>query len=172
MTKLSKLLYFLDFTHFRETSYPSIGLKYYAFRNGPVPKELWLEMKDGVAPEDFKGKLSLVVKRDESGSGFKELEIRAAGQPDDSVFSPRELGILKKLSYIFRDARAWAMSEVSHLPRQPWDTTIKESGENGLIDYLLSVDERTGVSLDYADVCLREHLEVVRNLDIEPTKQR
>ena len=63
MTKISKLLYFFDFTHFKQTGYPAIGLEYFAFKNGPVPKKLWLELKDGIVPNDFKAKLALLEKK-------------------------------------------------------------------------------------------------------------
>ncbi len=59
MTKMSKLLFFFDFKHFKETGYPAIGLDYFAFERGPVPKKLWLELKDRNVPEDFKRKLAL-----------------------------------------------------------------------------------------------------------------
>lgn len=169
-TKLSKLLYFLDFTHFKETGYPSIGLKYYAFQKGPVPKDFWLEVKDGNVPEDFRGKLALIRRTDDLAPSFKEIEFRAISDSDLSVFTPREVEILNKLAFVFRDAKAWDMSEVSHLPKQPWDITIKEHGENCPIDYLLSIDEQSEVSLDDAKESLKEHFEAVRNFYLEPSK--
>lgn len=169
-TKLSKLLYFLDFTHFKETGYPSIGLKYYAFQKGPVPKDFWLEVKDGNVPEDFRGKLALIQRTDDLAPRFKEIEFRAISDSDLSVFTPREVEILNKLAFVFRDAKAWDMSEVSHLPKQPWDITIKEHGENCPIDYLLSIDEQSEVSLDDAKESLKEHFEAVRNFYLEPSK--
>jgi len=170
LTKLSKLLYFLDFTHFNQTGYPSIGLDYYAFQKGPLPKDFWLEIKDGNVPEDFRGKLALIPMTDDFTPNYKELKIRAIKSPDLSVFTPREIKILENLAFIFRDARAGEISEVSHLPKQPWDITIKKSGENCLIDYLLAIDEKSEISLDVATESLKEHFEVVRNFGIEPTK--
>ncbi len=169
-TKLSKLLYFLDFTHFKQTGYPSIGLNYYAFHMGPVPKDFWLEVRDGKVPEDFKGKLVLVTKRDDVDPGFKEIEFQAKAKPDMSIFTPREATILEKLAFVFKDARARDMSEVSHLPKQPWDITIRTHGENHPIDYLLSIDETTEVSLDYARESLADYRETARNLHLKPTK--
>lgn len=170
-TKLAKLLYFLDFDHFKQTGYPSIGLKYYAFTWGPVPREFWLEVKDGNVPEDFEGKLVMVPRIDELElSSKKGFEFRAVSEPNLSVFTPREKKILDRLADIYRDAKAWQISEVSHIPKQPWDITLKESGENCLIDYLLAIDEKSEVSLDEARDSLKEHFEVVQNLGIEPSK--
>ncbi len=170
LTKLSKLLYFLDFMHFKQTGYPSIGLNYYAFPKGPLPKDFWLEIKDGNVPEDFRGKLALIPKTDDLAPNFKEIEVRAIKGPDLSIFTPRETKILDDLAFIFKEARAWEISEVSHLPKQPWDVTIKNIGEKCLIDYLLSIDEKSEVRLDDARESLKEHFEAVRNFGLEPTK--
>jgi len=170
LTKLSKLLYFLDFTHFNQTGYPSIGLNYYAFQKGPVPRDFWLEIKDGDVPEDFRGKVALIPRTDEFAPNYKEMEIRAIKSPDLSIFTPRETKILDDLAFIFKEARAWEISEVSHLPKQPWDITKKKSGENCLIDYLLAIDEKSEISLDEARDSLKEHFEAIRNFGLEPTK--
>lgn len=168
--KLSKLLYFLDFMHFKQAGYPSIGLEYYAFDWGPVPKDFWLEIKDGNVPDDFKGKLGLIPKTDDLAPSYKEIEVRAIAKPDLSVFTPREIKILGDLAFVFKKARARDISEVTHLPKQPWDITIKKSGKNKPIDYLLSIDEKSEVSPGDAKESLKEHFEAVRNFDLNPTK--
>ena len=168
--KLSKLLYFLDFIHFKQTGYPSIGLEYYAFERGPVPKDFWAEIKDANVPEDFKGKIELILKTDDFAPGYKEVEVHALEKPDLFVFTQREIKILEYLAFVYKEARASDISEVTHLPKKPWDITIKNKGKNKLIDYLLGIDEESAVSLDYAADSLKEHFEVVHNFGIEPTK--
>ena len=168
--KLSKLLYLLDFTHFNETGYPSIGLRYYAFEKGPVPRDFWLEIRDANLPEDFKGKIRLIRRTDDFAPSYKEVEIHALEKPDLSVFTPRETKILENLAFMYKEATGSDMSEVTHLPKQPWDITVKRSGKNKVIDYLLAIDEKSGVSLDEARDYLKEHFEVVHNFSIEPTK--
>ena len=170
MTKLLKLLYFLDFTHFKQTGYPCIGLKYYSFQRGPVPKDFWLEIRDGNVPEDFRDKLALIPRKDDLNQDFREIEFQAKANPDLSIFSPRELEILDNLAFVFKDARAWEMAEVTHLPQQPWDTTIREKGKNRLIDYLLAIDEESEVDLEDARESLKEHFEVLSNFQLEPSK--
>lgn len=170
LTKLSKLLYFLDFTHFNQTGYPSIGLDYYAFEWGPVPRDFWSEIKDGSVPEDFKGKLALIPKTDDFSPSYKEIEVRAIENPDLSVFTSREMKILEDLAFIYKEARGRDISEVTHLPKQPWDITVKKSGKYKLIDYLLGIDEKSKVSLDEARESLKEHFEAVRNFGLKPTK--
>src|SRR5260370_37737235 len=50
--KLFKLLYLLDFTHFRETGRSVTGLVYHAWRMGPVPLSLmqeWDQLESDIA---------------------------------------------------------------------------------------------------------------------------
>lgn len=171
LTKLSKLLYFLDFIHFKQLGYPSIGLEYYAFDKGPVPREFWSEIKDGNVPEDFEGKLALIPKADALPPYDKEIEVHAIEKADLSIFTPREIEILEDLTFIYKEANARDISEVTHLPKQPWDITRKTTGKNKLIDYLSSIDEKSEIGLDYAVDSLKEHFELVHNLGIEPTEQ-
>ncbi len=170
MSKILKLLYFLDFKHFKQTGYPSIGLKYDAFRKGPVPRSFWLEIKDGNVPEDFKDKLALLIKRDDLDQRSKEIEFRNIVDPDLSIFTQREKEILDNLAFVFKEARAWEMSEVTHLKNEPWDRTIKKCGENRPIDYILAIDREAEISLDDAKESVKEHFEAVNNLYLDPTK--
>ena len=168
--KLSKLLYFLDFMHFNQTGYPSIGLKYYAFEKGPVPKDFWLEIRDANVPEDFKGKIALIRRTDDFAPNYKEVEVRALEKPDLSVFTPREIKMLEDLAFVYEEATASDMSEVTHLPKQPWDITKKQKGINKPIDYLVSISEESAVSLEDARESLKEHRETVYSFDLKPTK--
>ncbi len=45
-TKILKLLYFLNFTHFKQTSKSVTGLDYFAWEMGPVPKVLFEERSE------------------------------------------------------------------------------------------------------------------------------
>lgn len=170
LTKLSKLLYFLDFTHFKQTGYPSIGLNYYTFERGPVPRDFWAEIKDCNVPEDFAGKFALILKTDDFSPSYKEIEIRAIEKPDLSVFTPREIKILEDLAFIFKEAKGRDISEVTHLPKQPWEITLKNVGKNKLIDYMLGLDEKAEIHSDEARESLKEHFEIVRNFNLKPTK--
>ena len=167
-----KLLYFLDFTHFKQTGYPSIGLEYYAWGKGPVPKEFWIEVKDGIIPDDFEGKFAIFIRENQEDpiSSYKELLFKAIAKPDLTVFSPREIKILEYLADVYRDTPAYLMAEVTHLRNEPWDTTKKTKGLNNPIDYLLCIDEEAEISLDEAKETLREHFAVVHNFRIEPTQ--
>ncbi len=135
-TKLYKLLYYLDFTHFKETGKSVTGYNYFAWDFGPVPKTLYEELDcvEENLPEEFKKKIN-ITKLD------KFHEIRAKAPINIAVFSKREIRILKELSDIFKYDRAKDMKEISHLKGDPWDRTIEEKGEYQKIDYFLSLDD-------------------------------
>jgi uncharacterized phage-associated protein len=155
-TKLSKLLYFLDFTHAKQTGYPAIGLEYNAFPKGPVPKKFWLEIKDGNVPADFKTYLKIVTRKDDFSPDYRELNFIAKTAPDITVFTPREQKILDELAFIYMDATAPEMSEISHLPNEPWDMTYRSKGKNAVIDYKLASESPK----------LNEHFEAVKNFNL------
>ncbi|MBM3182307.1 MAG: DUF4065 domain-containing protein [Chloroflexi bacterium] len=170
MTKLMKLLNFFEFEHFGQTGYPSIGLRYYAFEKGPAPKRFWLEVKDGVPPSDLKEKVAISIK--DWGHGKKELEFiaRINAQVDFSIFTPREKKILEKLAYIYKDATAKTMSDISHEDDMPWEITKREKGLNAEIDYLLVVDESSAIDREIAKENLQDHFIVLKAFDVEPVK--
>lgn len=166
--KMFKLLYFLDFMHFKQTGRPVTNQNYYAWKFGPAPKDLWHELKEGKVPEDFRPYLSVETykfdENDKQGFNFK-----AKKNPDLAVFTPRERQILEKLAFIFKDATPNQMTEISHLPKQPWDRTIKEKGESALIDYLLALEPDDPISEVEAKEIQREREEMFKNFPLKPT---
>src|SRR5271157_793245 len=126
MTKLMKLLNFFDFEHFNQTGYPSIGLEYFAFEKGPVPKKFWLEVKDGNVPDDLRDKVTINVKYGEHGRKEMEFIAKAGAKVDFTIFTRREIKILENLAYIYKDANAKTMSDVSHEDNWPWEITRRE----------------------------------------------
>ena len=170
-TKLMKLLNFFDFEHFNQTGYPSIGLEYFAFEKGPVPKKFWLEVKDATPPEDL-DKLVKIITRQWGNNNYKELEFvaRTGAKVDFSIFTEREKNILNSLAFIYKNATASEMSEISHQENLPWEKTIKEKGQNAEIDYLLALDEKSGITYKEAEETLDDYFETLKAFKIEPVK--
>jgi len=140
ITKLMKLLYFLDFTHFKQTGKSVTGLDYYAWKKGPVPSRLWREIINIDKHDDLKRTISLSGDKEE----FQEIKAKEKFNPE--YFSKRELKLLKDIALIFKDARAEDMVKVAHLPNDPWDRTIKNMGKDAMIDYMLALDNRDSLS--------------------------
>jgi uncharacterized phage-associated protein len=146
-TKLFKLLYFLDFIHFRETGKSVTGLDYYAWDKGPVPQDLFHELKQ--PNKDLQEAVTLLEKSADEDD--KLCRVIAKKPFDPSFFSRREMKIMKNLSFIFKEALAKDMVEITHLTGAPWDKTIKEKGPGKQIDYSLAVDGSKG-SLSWEEI--------------------
>jgi uncharacterized phage-associated protein len=131
-TKLLKLLYFLDFKHFKQTGKSVTGLDYFAWEMGPVPRELFEELSGNMGP-DLRASIHELPK-----GGFQQISPKK--QFDDQHFSKNEMKLLEEISFIFNDAKADDMIESSHLRNEPWDLTIKQKGEFKQIDYMLAID--------------------------------
>lgn len=140
LTKLMKLLYFLDFKHFRETGKSVTGLYYDAFERGPLPLDFYKELVDPHGlPEDLAAVIS--IYNPDEAKGFRKVVAKPKAKFDHSHFSEREERILKQVEFIFRYARARDMTESSHLRNEPWEVTLRTKGRRASIDYMLAVDE-------------------------------
>lgn len=157
-TKLYKLLYFLDFFHFKEVGRPVTDLEYFAWNFGPVPTKLFFEIKEKKAPKEI---LKCIIEERDKLTGEKEgLSFKSLQSPDLDVFSERENEILKKVADIFRDAKAKDMTEITHLKNEPWHRTLQTKGEKARIDYLLSLDKDAKIHEDLA----RERLKLSKEM--------
>ncbi len=153
-TKLMKLLYFLDFKHFKQTGKSVTGIDYFAWEMGPVPKNLFVEISGHMRAD-----LQKAITIQPSGEKFQKIQSKS--KFDSQYFSPKELKLLEEIAFIFKDARAEDMIESSHLENQPWDRTFKEKGKYQKIDYMLAVDSDV-VSLPYNEASerLNERMEI------------
>lgn len=168
-TKLSKLLFFLDFEHFKQTGYPSIGLNYHAFDKGPVPKKFWLEIKEGITPRDFRESL-MIERTSDVDEEYKELKFIAKISPDMRVFSPREKNILERLAEMYKTATASQLSEITHLKNTPWDKSYRQgAGRNSPIDYHLALDDDATCDYNVASEQLNEFFAVQKKFSTSPT---
>ncbi len=170
MTKTFKLLNWFDFEHFCETGYPAIGLEYETFPKGPVPKALWLEVKDGKVPEDFKKFIGIHIEHySDDNQDNAEYLFRAKTKIDMTVFTKREKDILERLKLQFKTCTATMMSDISHEKNRPWYITKERYGLNKPIDYLLALGKPHCIQKEIAQETLNEHLEMLNNFHLKPT---
>jgi uncharacterized phage-associated protein len=135
--KLFKLLYFLDFQHYRDTGRSVTGLDYFAWKMGPVPVALFEELD---APRgDWHGRVTFEEVRTAKGPMFHP---RAEVQFDATHFTKRELALMESLAREFRDANAEDMVEATHLenlPRQqeiPYDYALRKQDRELLKEFI------------------------------------
>jgi uncharacterized phage-associated protein len=141
-TKLFKLLYFLDFIHFKKYGASVTGYDYIAMPRGPVPIELYEQITNNRMPEEFTKAFSVIEEKDDDDES-KGFKIILKAKPDMEWFSPNEHQILEEVAFIFKDSTATEISEITHLKNTPWDRTKNEKGTNKTIDYFLALDDET-----------------------------
>ncbi len=163
LIKLFKLLYFLDFTHFRQTARSVTGLVYSALPRGPVPEILYREIK---TQHVLDGKITIHEYSEietETGKAYTPAKIEVKGTFNPRFFTKRELRLMEQLAFIFMEAKAEQMSDVSHLKGQPWHVTKTRHGIGSPIDYLLSLDGSDEQQLSKEEVVARmEESEEIR----------
>jgi len=159
--KLLKLLYFLDFRHFKETGKSVTGLDYSAWKMGPVPVSFFEELSG-----NMKSDLSEAIKISTIGN----LQKIIPRKDFDSInFSKREKKILEYLVYIFKTAKAKDMIESAHFKNSPWEKTKNEKGLFQPIDYFLAIDDSpASISFEDAQDRVRERDEMYKSFGTGP----
>lgn len=147
--KLIKLLYLLDFEHFRQTGTSVTGLEYRAMEMGPVPMQLYEEW--AALEADFADAIDIVP---EKVVDFVRESVRPKRAFDDSHFTKRELRLMATLADRFRDDFSKPMINFTHAERGPW-AAIWDNGNGNLerIPYTLAIhsgDPHAEVVLDAA----------------------
>lgn len=135
--KLFKLLYLLDFAHFRETGRSVTGMDYVAWPLGPVPLDLAQEW------EQLKPDLAAVVDivPEKVIDHVRELVVPKATL-DDSPFTRRELTLMERIVRDHAQDLSKPMVNVTHAERGPWATIWDNGrGSNERIPYTLAVAE-------------------------------
>ncbi len=118
--KLMKLIYFLDFVHYRDRGRSVTGLDYFAWEFGPMPRLLWNEW---MTPEpDFRSRFRVVKKDFPIG---RDLTLKIRGKMDESVFAPTEYKLMVDLAKEhFRDSPEEMIDEM-HFDIGPWEHVWK-----------------------------------------------
>ncbi|HKZ10740.1 MAG TPA: Panacea domain-containing protein [Rhodanobacteraceae bacterium] len=133
--KLFKLLYLLDFEHFRQTGRSVTGLDYRAWKMGPVPAALvqqWDELDDDLA---------MAIRIEPRPVIDYVRENVVALQPfNDEHFSKRELRLLQEIAERFRDTLSEKMIDVTHAENGAWAKTWDGgNGNDNTIPYTLAI---------------------------------
>ena len=155
--KLFKLLCFLDFEHYRQTGYPSIGLEYLAWPMGPVPVDFDNELDNPGA--DLLAAVRLTPRKDRDSGALVRLDIAPKRNFDPRFFSKRELRLMRELMLYWNDARGEDMTEVSHLRGLPWAVVYRNGlGKGQRIPYNLALGSQAitdGATIDADELAYR-----------------
>ena len=159
MIKLFKLLYLLDFTHFKMTGRSVTGLDYYAEKIGPVP----LNVHEKLDLLEYEYDLLKKININKTLDGLI-LTCNPEIKFDIAHFSKRELQIMENLAQEYKYHRANKITEASHLENQPWDKIFNHSKykqKEKQIPYELAVPEK-----EYKKVMAiaKEHQQIIGSL--------
>lgn len=134
--KLFKLLYMLDFEHFRMTGLSVTGADYAAWKFGPVPEVLQEELED--PDPDFRHALSFVQDRRRDAIRYF---VRPLVDFDEASFTERQLRLMADLASKFREVPGDAI-DVWNAFHGAWMRVWAEgAGRNKKIPYELALDE-------------------------------
>lgn len=140
-TKLFKLLYFLDFEHFKVTGRSVTGLSYHAWKMGPVPQELFDEIE---SPEPDMAE-ALRISEIPTQRGRPMLTFNPTRAFSREHFTSREMRLLESLAKEYYYTSTDDMIEATHLENQPWHRVYEVEGNKfGEIpyEYVLRADEK------------------------------
>jgi len=148
--KLFKLLYLLDFEHFRQTGRSVTGMEYRAWKMGPVPIELMQEW------DELEGDLAAAITiRPKKVIDYERYEVTANVAFDPSAFSKRELSLMEQIAAQYRDTLSEKMIDVTHAENGAWDKVwAGGEGNDHTINYRLAVaddDPNRAAVLEAAD---------------------
>lgn len=127
VTKMNKLLFYVDFLAFKRRGLGITGLKYRAMQFGPVPQD-WGRLYgslQGITMEEC------MVSDNTNG-----IKLQMTEQPDDSSLDDFEMGIIKDVIAQFKTMNARDISEFSHRERG-W---LDNQSDRTPIDYNYAFD--------------------------------
>jgi hypothetical protein len=110
--------------------------------DGTRAKDLFEELN---APRPDMSAALVLMQTSETDPDFttKRLLIKPRRSFDPDCFTLRELAAMERLAEIFREATADHMSEVSHVPGEPWHKVFKvDKRPQALIPYALVLDSQ------------------------------
>ena len=139
--KLFKLLYFLDFGHFRQAGRSVTGLEYFAWKMGPVPKSLYDKIN---SPGKLKKFFAFTQERfsDSDFASDKVMRISPKINFDENLFSKRELRIMNHLADLYKNLKAKDMTAISRDRKGPWRKALKEGNRpRQIIPYECALDD-------------------------------
>lgn len=141
-TKLFKLLFFLDFEHFKEVGRSVTGLSYNAWRMGPVPTKLLNEVEAESDSKESQTDLSKAVeiKHIAVGKSHPMMTFTPLVEFNRQLFSKREIKLLEHIAKENYHLLGEQMVEKTHLPTLPWHRVHQlERNELGEIPYRYAI---------------------------------
>ena len=157
-TKLYKLLYFLDFEHFKETGRSVTGLEFQAWEMGPVPVALEEELEN--PKDDFIENIEISIRQNKKGYN-PSTDLIPRTKFNSKHFTKRELRILKDVVERFALCSTEELISLTHREGQPWHRVWEVENQHFVkipYEYVLEENEK-----DYIQSLEVEREEILNN---------
>ena len=149
--KLNKLLYYIDFEHYKKYGRPILGDVYIRMEHGPVPSfsyslfnMAFRDKKDDEVSKELRDSIEI------KSTKIQDFNINAIypkkKELNSSLFSKSELEIMKDVASKYASKTGTTMSRETHKEDTPWNKT----SEMQVIDYNLILDKNS-ISKEYVD---------------------
>jgi uncharacterized phage-associated protein len=139
-TKLFKLLFLLDFEHFKAAGRTVTGNDYFALPRGPVPLALHNEFDLEESQADFESSVDIETQ---DFFGHKRLLVKPKKNFDASIFTKREIQLLSQIATSYRTQTAKEMVDVTHAENGAWDKVYRGGSGIGVkIPYNLAFENQ------------------------------
>lgn len=133
--KLFKLLYLVDFEHFKQTGLSITGMEYRAWKMGPVPAALvqqWDELD-----QDLAAAIDIVPER-VIDYVRERVVSKVPFRPD--LFTKRELKLMREVAQRHENQMSAAMIDVTHAENGAWSKVWNNgAGNDEVIRYELAL---------------------------------
>lgn len=162
LTKLLKLVYLLDELSTKESGIPFLGLNYKVWQAGPVNRDLYIDINDGV--KIFKDYFT--VKRDDRSS-----QIISIKDFNDDEFSDCEIALLEKFVQLFKFTSGQDLVNLTHRPSSLWYKKAKETGLLELFNEGMTNSSEVELNLEDLLVGQDEKFKIFKeNIEFQKTK--
>lgn len=136
-TKLFKLLYILDERSIVETGIPISWLKYNVYEMGPVPENIWINIKTG---NELLGDYFDVLEKD------GKYQILPVSRADLSEFSKREAELIEEVINEYGASATENIIDYLHEEKSLWYKIVKENNisfkHSPATDYVIDLTDR------------------------------
>jgi len=165
--KLNKLLYYIDFEHYKKYGRPILGDIYIRMSQGPVPSFSYnlfnIAFKNdgnGMTTASKTLKDVVVVKQERVGDySINAIYPKKDKIFDRTLFSKSELQIMEKIASKYKNKTGTSISRETHKVDTPWSKTP----EMQPIDYNLILD-KDSISKEYIDFWREQEKELDSSL--------
>ena len=131
LTKALKLLYLLDETSIKETGVPFSWMEYKAWKMGPVPKELYTELRDILPHEKEVIYLSKFIKVEKRSNPVSSESpdcyfITAKHNFSEDEFSEYDMELMDRILREYGHLAGSEIIDMLHTQGSLWDTVVKD----------------------------------------------